>query len=82
VHFELSEPPDGIALRAMSTTGRQSIDLTFSCDAAKAAAGLQGNLIVQAFLERPGPGADDKKEGPRRTPIGPLPSIPFVIVAR
>jgi hypothetical protein len=42
-------------------------------------AGLKGNLIVDAFMERAAtPGA--KQPAARRVPLGTLPAIPFEIV--
>jgi hypothetical protein len=80
VEFELSNPPDGIALADASADGLRT-GLTLSADAAKAKPGLAGNLIVNAFMTREPPAdAAKTKSGPRRMLIGTLPAIPFEVV--
>ena len=59
------------------------IDLVLKCDAAKAAPGLKGNLIVNAFGGGAGARAAGKPQGnQRRAPLGTLPAIPFEIVEK
>ena len=48
-------------------------------DAAKVKAGLRGNLIVAAYMERAA-NPDAKSQAPRRVALGTLPAIPFEIV--
>ena len=49
--FELSEPPDGISIGAVSPATNGTA-ISFRADAAKVRRGTKGNLIVEAFVER------------------------------
>jgi hypothetical protein len=61
-------------------TVREGVAVTLRADPAKVKAGLKGNLIVDAFMERaPNPGATPKAAR-TRVPLGTLPAIPFEIV--
>jgi len=80
--LELSEPPEGITLAKVSP-GDDGTEIELHSDAAKAKAGLTGNLIVNIF---PGQGfaagQKAKKQNNQRRPIvGTLPAIPFEVVA-
>ena len=81
VQLELSEPPDGVALRDV-VVSEAGAEFVLEADGSKAKAGLRGNLIVTVSGERvPQPGG--KQPGPaarRRQPIGTLPAIPFEII--
>lgn len=79
MQLELSEPPEGISLQTVAPS-RTGTELVFRSDAAKVKPGLQGNLIVEVFADRPGP-AGKGKANPRRAPLGTLPAIPFEVVA-
>ena len=82
VQYELSEPPEGIALRNASPV-RDGTELVLQCDAAKAKPGLKGNLIVNISAERVAPAANAKQQPNRqRISLGTLPAVPFEIVAR
>jgi hypothetical protein len=82
VQYELSEPPEGIALRNASPV-RDGTELVLQCDAAKAKPGLKGNLIVNISAERVAQAANAKQQANRqRISLGTLPAIPFEIVAR
>jgi hypothetical protein len=82
VQYELSEPPEGIALRNASP-GRDGTEIVLQCDAAKAKPGLKGNLIVNISAERVAQAANAKQQANRqRISLGTLPAIPFEIVAR
>lgn len=79
LRLELSDPPEGISLVNMRSVQRR-IHIVLQTDAEKAQPGLEGNLIVDAFLER----AVESKDGTqkariRRIPLGVLPAIPFEI---
>jgi hypothetical protein len=81
VQLELSDPPDGIALREVAPAGEGS-ELVLACDAAKVKPGLEGNLIVNAFAENaPAPGKQKAPPNRRRASLGTLPAIPFEVVA-
>ena len=78
--LELDEPPEGISLGKVSQV-IGGTELELRSDAAKAKAGLKGNLIVsivpgQAFARA----TKNKKQGnQRRAAVGALPAIPFEI---
>ena len=82
IRLELDAPPEGIAIRSVSPAG-EAIEIALKTDAAKVKPGMEGNLIVKVFLQRPSPPAEDKaKKPPRRVPLGVLPAIPFRIVPK
>ncbi len=72
VHLELDEPPDGVSIQSVSPT-KNGVRLMLGVEGAKVQQGLKGNLIVEAYADRPNGAA-------RRQPIGTLPAIPFEIV--
>jgi hypothetical protein len=81
VQIALSDPPEGITLEK-TTVDSLGLSLRLRADEAKTKAGLKGNLIVEAFLERVPPAKEGKpKLDKRRIPIGALPAIPFEITA-
>jgi hypothetical protein len=80
VHLELSDPPDGIAIKNVSSSGGGA-EMVLQCDAAKAKPGLKGNLIVNAFGDASELPGKAKTQAPqRRRPLGVLPAIPFEVV--
>ncbi len=80
IQLELSEPPDGIAIKN-SSPGGGNAEVVFQCEAAKAKPGLQGNLILMAYGERAGDSAKGKGQQKQRVPLGAFPAIPFEVVA-
>ncbi|MCX6899752.1 MAG: PPC domain-containing protein [Verrucomicrobia bacterium] len=80
LQLELSDPPPGIGIQSSSvSTG--SIEIVIECDATVAKAGLQGNLIVNAFE----PGfpviSKEKTRGvARRVPLATFPAVAFDVV--
>ena len=78
--LELSEPPEGVTLQEVSPV-REGAELVLSCDAAKAKAGLKGNLIVRVFAGKAAAASSKAKApaNPRRPSLGTLPAIPFEI---
>jgi len=80
--LELSDPPDGISVASVSL-GRRGGELLLRADAEAVKAGLEGNLIVNAFAVRTGEtsakGREQRKK--RRRLLGALPAIPFKVVA-
>jgi hypothetical protein len=76
--FELSEPPDGIAIDRV-TFGEGPALLVLSADADMAEPGNKGNLIVDVFIER-SLSRDGVAQPVRRIPVGVLPAIPFEVV--
>lgn len=81
LQFELSNPPEGIAVRDVAIAV-ESAEIILQSDAAKVKTGLQGNLIVNAYLERKSDAGDDKaKRGSRRMLVATLPALPFEVVA-
>jgi hypothetical protein len=82
VQYELSDPPEGIALRNASPV-RDGTEIVLQCDAAKAKPGLKGNLIVNISAERVAQPANGSPQANRqRVSLGTLPAVPFEIVAR
>ncbi len=81
--YELSEPPEGITLRA-AVGPSNTADLTIECDPSKAKPGLRGNLIVAISAERiPPPNAKAPTAAARqRVSLGSLPALPFEIMAK
>ena len=80
VAVELSDPPEGVAVKSTAVKG-DVVELTVSCDPAKAKVGTQGNLILNAFGERTNPNAKGAQQRVQRVPLGTVPAIPFEIVA-
>ena len=76
VHMTLNEPPDGITIQSV-TPSPTGVNVTLKLDPAKAKPGLKGNLILDAFIDRPAP---NTKQGTRRQPLGTLPAVPFEVV--
>jgi len=75
--LELTDPPDGITLGEVSIS-QNGAEFALQADAAKAKAGLRGNLIVTVSGERtqqPNQAAAAR----RRFPLMTLPAIPFEI---
>jgi len=79
IDLELSEPPDGIAIRDVSSD-RLATEIVLAGDDEKARPGLQGNLIVNVFLTPKPRQSENQNRARRRVPIGSLPAIPFEIV--
>ena len=79
--LELSEPPEGITLGKVSAAD-DGAEIELRSDAAKAKAGLKGNLIVNILPEQAlAVAAKKKKQGnQQRTVVGTLPAIPFEVV--
>lgn len=80
IQMELSEPPEGISVRDVSSDPRGT-NIVLQSDAAKTKPGLRGNLIVEVSGERtPAAEAGKAKANRQRIPLGTLPAIPFEIV--
>jgi hypothetical protein len=77
--FELYEGPPGITVRSVNHSDA-SAEIRLSCDHAKIKPGTQGNLIFQAFGERPGAAKAGSNARPNRVPLGLVPAIPFEVV--
>jgi hypothetical protein len=82
VLYELNDPPAGIAIKeTLPVPG--GVEIVLQCDAAKAKAGLKGNLIIDISGERtPPPAANGRPAAAnrQRVPLGTLPAVPFEIV--
>ncbi len=82
IQLELSEPPEGIAIQGVSPVSAGT-EIVLKSDGTKVKPGLEGNLIVNAFAERPpASGAQRPQANRRRTPVATLPAIPFKIVQK
>jgi hypothetical protein len=81
LRLELSDPPEGIAIKTASSSA-EGTEIVLESDAAKVKPGLKGNLIVVASGRRTGPAAKVKPAAAQRiVPLATLPAIPFEIVA-
>jgi hypothetical protein len=78
ISLELSEPPDGISIKNVSS-GRDGSEIVLASEADKIKPGVRGNLIVSAYLNVK---AAKGKSNQPRIPVTTLPAIPFEIVAR
>lgn len=82
IRLELSDPPDGIAIKSVSPAG-EGTEIVLNSDATKVQPGTKGNLILIAFLEREAPsGGKNPQKNRRRVPIGALPAVSFEIVVK
>ena len=78
IQVDLSDPPEGIAVERVSWA-EKGIAVVLRA-AAKAKPGLRGNLMANAFLQTTVTDKDQKTREVRNL-IGPLPAMPFEIVA-
>ena len=80
LRLELSDPPEGIAIRGATPTPRDT-EIVLASDAAKVRPGQKGNLIVEVrMLVKPRPMPGKAAPQPRLVSVGTLPAIPFEIV--
>jgi hypothetical protein len=79
LRLELNQPPEGITIQEVETV-RDGVAIILRADAAKVKAGLKGNLIVDAYVERAANPGTTPQAARRRVPQGTLPAIPFEIV--
>jgi hypothetical protein len=81
VQLDLSDPPEGISIKNVSSSS-QGTEVVLQSDAAKVKPGLKGNLIVAAFAKTaPSKGKPKPKAAGRRSaPLTTLPAVPFEIV--
>jgi hypothetical protein len=79
IRLELNQPPEGITIQEVETV-RDGVAIILRADAAKVKAGLKGNLIVDAYMERAANPGTTPQAARRRAPLGTLPAIPFEIV--
>jgi hypothetical protein len=80
LQFELSDPPEGISIKDVSSSAG-GMEIVLQSDAAKVKPGLKGNLIVSVFIKRAGVPAKKAAAAQRPVPMTTLPAIPFEIVA-
>jgi hypothetical protein len=78
IQVELSDPPDGISVDRAAWTER-GVSVTLRGDAAKAKAGLRGNLMANAFFQKTETDNNGKTHEVRNL-IGPLPAMRIEIV--
>ncbi len=81
VEFELSDAPDGIAIKSVSQV-RDGTEIVLQSDAAKTKPGFKGNLIINAVIERSAAANGKPQANKRRVPLGTLPAIPFETLSR
>jgi hypothetical protein len=75
IQFSLNQAPEGITVDTVSQ-GRDGLEITLKADA-KVKAGLKGNLILEAYVERNG---NAKQAARRKQPMGTLPAVGFEVV--
>jgi len=79
VQLELNDPPEGIRLQEVrEDQGR--LTLILHADAEQAKPGLEGNLILDLFIERNQQTPAKKPARNRRNPLGCLPAIRFQVL--
>jgi len=79
VQLELSDPPDGIAIRSV-TRVPGGLSLVLQADGQKTKAGYADNLIVKASTEIEVGGRNGQAARRQRVSLGTLPAIPLEIV--
>jgi hypothetical protein len=79
LRLELNRPPEGITIQEVETV-RDGVAIILRVDATKVKAGLKGNLIVDAYMERAANPGTTPQAARRRVPLGTLPAIPFEVV--
>jgi hypothetical protein len=80
IQCELSEPPEGVTIKEVTAVA-DGTEIVLQCDAAKAKAGVRGNLIINISGERALAAAANRPQATRqRVPLGTLPAIPFEII--
>jgi hypothetical protein len=79
LRLQLNQPPEGITIQEVAAV-RDGVAIILRADAAKLKAGLKGNLIVDAYMERAATQGVTPQAARRRVPLGTLPAIPFEIV--
>ena len=77
--LDLSDPPEGITLKAVSPSGWNT-ELVVQCDSAKAKPGLAGNLIVNVHSNKGAAPKGKALNNKRGATLATLPAIPFEIV--
>jgi len=80
LQFDLSEPPEGITIEKVTPDGDGAVIL-LKADGDKAKAGLKGNLLFHAFLERTVTNAE-KKTSTQRSPLGMMPALAFEVMGK
>lgn len=80
--FELNDPPPGVTLGKISRD-RDTVAIELNAAPDQAPADLEGNLLIDAFIERAPTDKDGKPMGDKRKmTVGTLPAIPFRIGGR
>ncbi len=69
--FELSDAPEGVAIRETTRVGNMT-DILLECDAAKAKPGASGNLVLTVSGER--------AANRQRVPMGVTPAVALLVV--
>lgn len=79
LRIELSAPPPGISVGEVSLE-KGGVGIVLHADRKTAEAGWEGNLILEAWVERRSGGRDGQPEQVRRQRLGYLPAVPVEIV--
>ncbi len=82
LHLQLNEPPEGLTIGQTRITLNEAV-IVLRAEAGKVPAGLEGNLILDALVERTaGPEADPPRANRQPFKVGTLPAVPFEITDR
>ena len=82
LQLSLHDAPAGVSIQNFSLA-QETTTIVFRTDAEKLKAGMKGNLIVEASVERTVTPKNGKAKAQKRlVSLGSLPAIPFEIVAR
>ncbi|PAW67100.1 MAG: hypothetical protein B9S34_06400 [Opitutia bacterium Tous-C1TDCM] len=79
ITFELQDPPPGISLGHMVSGRGDTVSIEVLGDPAALKPGTQGNLVLQAFGERPAGKAAPKNARPTRVPLGTVPAVAYEV---
>ena len=79
IELELSDPPEGITIKSVASSG-DGTEIVLASDAAKVKPGLEGNLIVNLAAKNAPAKTGKPGKGPSRVPLATLPAIPFQVV--
>ena len=88
IRLDLSDPPEGVSVQKVTVVAG-ALEVVLQADAEKAKAGLKGNLILSATVQRdppkdPAAGTATTPPPPAaanlRVPLGALPAVPYELL--
>jgi len=82
IRFALNDPPRGVSLGGVRTEKRR-VTLVVAVDGTTAPAAQEGNLIIDAYLEKEQPPRNGKpRKRKRQVHLGVVPAVPFELGVR